>query len=66
MPRILLFKDPEPEEINGFKDITEAVNFLDIYDAINADINNIIIPIIIKVWFEISTLSSIGTAGILI
>ena len=30
MPRILLFKDPEPEEINGFKDITEAVNFLDI------------------------------------
>ena len=26
----LLFKDPEPEEINGFKDITEAVNFLDI------------------------------------
>lgn len=24
MPRILLFKDPEPEEINGFKDITEA------------------------------------------
>lgn len=30
MPRILLFKDLEPEEINGFKDITEAVNFLDI------------------------------------
>ena len=30
MPRILPFKDPEPEEINGFKDITEAVNFLDI------------------------------------
>lgn len=30
MPRILLFKDPESEEINGFKDITEAVNFLDI------------------------------------
>ena len=30
MPRTLLFKDPEPEEINGFKDITEAVNFLDI------------------------------------
>ena len=29
MPRILPFKDPEPEEINGFKDITEAVNFLD-------------------------------------
>ena len=26
MPRILPFKDPEPEEINGFKDITEAVN----------------------------------------
>ena len=25
MPRILPFKDPEPEEINGFKDITEAV-----------------------------------------
>ena len=41
MPRILPFKDPEPEEINGFKDITEAVNFLDtIIQCDGQSINN--------------------------
>ena len=52
MPRILLFKDPEPEEINGFKDITEAVNFLDIiiqcdgqYSLTFSQASTVIVPI---------------------
>ena len=59
MPRILLFKDPEPEEINGFKDITEAVNFLDIIIQCDGQSINNKEHLIVSIDFSSGTTTSI-------